>query len=379
MKKIFASFAALSLIFLPLAVEAASFHSGDSYILGKEEGIGGDLYVAGNSISIEGAVTGDVTGAGNDIYFTGSASQDLQAAGDALTLVGNVGDDVRAAGRAITVGGSVKGDVLLAGAKVTMLPSVLVGGDAAIAASQVLLSGTIQGGLRVHAQEVTIDGTVNGPVYISAEKVTFGPHAVLSGAVTYRSSKAATIVTGATLSGAVTHDSIAPRESVSSPLYWAKTVGLWFVLKLLMIFLGCLLMSFYYQRAVKGLGERFFDGFIMNVMLGFAFLVATPFAAVFLMTTVVGLLVGILVMLVYGAMLIINTLYLPALVGGEIYRYFKRETEMKVSVWTIVIGTIALVILALIPVVGWIAAFVLMLGTLGAGVRFKWSELKSYR
>ena len=379
MKKIFASFAALSLLLVPLAAEAASFHSGDNYILGKEEGLTGDLYVAGNSISVEGAVSGDVTVAGSTLLFTGSASQDLQAAGGTLTFIGNVGDDVRAAGGSITLGSSVKGDALLAGGEVTTLPSMLVGGDVAIAAGRALISGTVQGSLRVHAREVTIDATVSGPVYISAEKVTFGPRAVLSGAVTYRSSKQATVVSGATLSGEVIHEPVAPRESTASPLYWAKMIGLWFLLKVLMIFLGALLVSLYYRRAVKGIALRLMDGFGWNALLGFAFLVATPLAAVFLMMTVVGLLFGILVMLVYGAMLIIATLYLPALVGGEIYRYFRREAEMTVSLITIVIGTAALAVLALIPVVGWVVAFVLMLGSLGAAIRFKWSELQSYR
>lgn len=377
-KKIFASLVLCALL-LPVTASAASFHSGDTYLLGKEEGIAGDLYAAGNSVTIEGAVAGDVNEAGSTILFTGSASQDLQAAGGTLTLVGDVGDDVRAAGGSITFGSSVKGDALLAGGEVITLPSMLVGGDAAIMGGRVLLSGTVQGGLRVHAREVTIDAAVTGPVYISAEKVTFGSHAALLGAVTYRSSSEAVIVSGATLKGEVTHEPVAPYESTASPLFWAKVIGVWFALKVLMIFLGSLVMSLYYKRAVKGLAARFFDGFGWNVIIGFGFLVAVPFAAVLLMMTVVGLLVGILVMLVYGCMLIINTLYLPALVGGEIYRYFKKEAEMKVSVLTIVIGTVAVALLALIPVVGWIVAFILMLGTLGAGIRFKWSELQSYR
>jgi len=379
MKKIFASFVALSLFLIPLMASAASFHSGDNYLLGKEEGLAGDLYAAGNSITVEGAVTGDITAIGSNILFTGSASQDVQVAGGTLTLIGNVGDDVRAAGGTVTLGSSVKGDALLAGGEVTTLPSLLVGGDAIIAGGRVLLSGTVQGALRVHAREVTIDGSISGPVYISAEKVTFGPRAVLSGAVTYRSAKEATVVNGAVLSGVVTHEPVAPRESTTSPFYWAKIIGLWFVLKVLMIFLGALLVGLYYRRAVMGIAHRLMNGFGWNVLLGFAFLVATPLAAVFLMMTVVGLLFGILVMLVYGSMLIIATLYLPALVGGEIYRYFRKEAEMTVSIITIVIGTAALAILALIPVVGWVVAFVLMLGSLGAAIRFKWSELQSYR
>ncbi|HYF10194.1 MAG TPA: polymer-forming cytoskeletal protein [Candidatus Paceibacterota bacterium] len=377
MKKIFAV-AALSLL-LPLTASAASFYSGESYLLGKEEAVPGDLYVAGNSMTIEGAVTGDVTSAGSTLLFTGSASQDLQAAGGTLTIIGNVGDDVRAAGGSITFGSSARGDALLAGGDVTTLPSMVVGGDMYLAGGRVLLSGVVQGRVRVHARDVTINGTISGPLSISADTVTFGPNASLAGTVTYSAGRAATVVEGAAFSGEVIYEPLSPHENSYSPLYWAKTIGVWFVLKLLMIFLGCLVMSLYYRRAVLGLAARFFDGFGWNVLIGFAFLVATPFAAVLLMMTVVGLLIGILVLLIYGAMLIINTLYLPALVGGEIYRYFKREAEMKVSVLTIVIGTVALAILSLVPVVGWIVAFILMLGTLGAGIRFKWSELKSYR
>src|SRR5262245_21245202 len=92
-----------AIIFVPAAY-AADFRGGDRIVIGADQVIDDDLYLAAEEIIIDGIVHGDVYAIGRNITINGTVDYDVNAAAQALTINGKVGSDARVAGQAILLG-----------------------------------------------------------------------------------------------------------------------------------------------------------------------------------------------------------------------------------------------------------------------------------
>ncbi len=133
-----------SLVFAP-AAQAFDGRSDDRIVIGKDEVINDDLYLAGSDIIIDGTVNGDLMAAGNTVVVNGSVTGDLWAAGRTVTVNGQVGDDLFAAAAAVTLGpdASIADDVFSSAASVETQPGSTIGGELMIGAFQGLVSGDV--------------------------------------------------------------------------------------------------------------------------------------------------------------------------------------------------------------------------------------------
>jgi hypothetical protein len=104
-------------LFAAAPARAADTRSGDQVVIGRGEVIEDDLYVAANSVTIDGTINGDLVAVGSQITINGTVKGDLLAAAQGIAINGTVNDDVRAAGQAIMLGPSarVAGDLAMQG------------------------------------------------------------------------------------------------------------------------------------------------------------------------------------------------------------------------------------------------------------------------
>jgi hypothetical protein len=104
--------------------------------------------------------------------------------------------------------------------------------------------------------------------------------------------------------------------------------------------------------------------FGMSLLLGFAVLVVTPFLAVLLAITFVGVIPAIVILLGYIIVLIVAKIYSGILVGAFLSNWWKKDIRTNWK-WALV-GTLALGIISFLPIVGGIACFIFFLASLGA-------------
>lgn len=71
----------LVLIGFPPGVQAADFRTGQDVTVPAGETVNGDLYIAGNTITIAGTVNGDIFTAGSSVAVSGTVNGGLTAAG----------------------------------------------------------------------------------------------------------------------------------------------------------------------------------------------------------------------------------------------------------------------------------------------------------
>jgi hypothetical protein len=326
--------------------------------------VAGDFYAAGGSVDILTDVGGDVVVAGGRVSVGRLVKGDVAAIGGEVTLMGNVQDDVRAAGGLVTVNGRVGGDALIAGGSVNLPAGTAVAGRALLAGGDVDVGGTVGESLRVAAATVRIGGEIRGDVDLVAGRIEILPTARIGGRLTYRSPREATIAPAAQIVGPVNHEmaDLPDRAArVARTVLW--TVQLLFLGGLLLT--GVVLVALFPEfsvAAARTIGSDFWK----SLAVGFALLVATPVAGVFLVITVLGIPLGGALLALYLVALLVGFLIAVIYLGDLVLRPLARRPATGWRVLSLVVAMVVLGLAAQVPIAGKLLLSLALLVGLGA-------------
>ncbi len=357
----------------PLAVSALDFHTGDEVNIPATQVVNDDLYSVGGMLSSAGVVNGDLYAAGGSVLVTGKVSSDVVISGGNLTITGDVGDDVRAVGGTIVVQGAVGGDVLAAGGQINLSGST-VGGDVALAGGKVRLDAATAGDVRVAGGEVYLNAPIAGNVDVQTDKLTLGPSAVVQGTLTYKASKEVVMEAGAVVKGKVTYTPT-PKPSPDTRRAFASA---FLFIKLLMMLVGGFFFAFAFRRFTTEVTHIAYEEPFKEMGRGLIFLIVMPIVSVILLATVVGIPLGILGIISFIAAMIFGSLFAPVVFGSFLYRFITKK-ESEVNWKSVLLGVLVFSFMSLVPILGGLAQFFLILLTLGAAVNMKWRVIKEWR
>jgi len=301
------------------------------------------------------------------LLFTLSAAaqaehSDRVVVGGHVDIDDSVAGSVYAAGGHVTVDAPVEGGVRAAGGFVSIGPNALIERNASLAGGQVEVRGTVKGNLRVGAGRVVIDGTVDGDASVASGSLELGPNARIAGKLRYRGEgleRAAGAQVGSVerLERHRHHgDFVAFGHSTGR---WVWTVGL-------------MLIAGIVAAALPGFSGRMAEELRtrpwMTLLLGFVALICIPVAAVLIMITIVGIPIGILALLSYALLVIVGYACASVVVGGLLLERFRSEAAQRTA-WragAAVLTMLAIALLGRLPFVG--HAFVLMALVGGVGL-----------
>jgi cytoskeletal protein CcmA (bactofilin family) len=266
------------------------------------QAIDDDLYAVAGEVRIEGAIGGAAALAAGSAQITGDVEGDVMLAGGRINLAGGAGDDLRAAGGEVQVTGFVTDQATIAGGTVTIGPGSAIGGRTWIAGGDVEMAGQIGDNLRVLAGTVVISGQVVGNAEITAREIRVAPGAVIGGDLLWRSNQPPIIAEDAQIMGEVRASGGGDAQSVvdgSSDRF----AGSW-TFGIAVAAAALVLHWFAPQLAVRSAGV-FQAAPGRTLVLGAASLVLTPIIALVLFVTVLGWLLGLVVLAgyVFGVML----------------------------------------------------------------------------
>jgi cytoskeletal protein CcmA (bactofilin family) len=369
MKKILIGALAL-LVLAPVGVSAAQFHKEEIYTLGRGEQVNEDVYATGERTTISGVVNGDVFVGSGTVVIDGGIQQDLFAAGGDITVSGTVGDDVRMAGGSITVSGTIKGDLFMAGGQIEILPSGSVEGDVVAAGGSLIIDGLVKGTVRVAGGEVRLNSQIDGDVNAATGELTLGSSALIGGDLTYRSKQEATIDDGARVVGSTFYRKARSHDGGRA---LAGLLGIWFVLKLLMVIITSFLLVYALRRITRHVVDKAITEPGKDALTGFILLFLVPILLIILCVTIVGIPIAIFLGFLYGAYLIMSGLLMTVVVGSYINKLITKSETIEMNWKTIFYGIVATYLLFFIPFLGWIACFVIYLIIFGALAR-TWYE-----
>jgi hypothetical protein len=157
----------LGLVIFPLFVLVAPSLSAETryaetVVIPSDEVINDDLYIAGETVIIDGLVKGDAIIAARQVTVNGRVAGDLMAVGRSISINGSIDDDARIAGQVLTLGAKAKvaDDLMVAGMSLENKAGSLIGGDLHFGGAQALLAGTVEKNARLGVDTLEVSGSV---------------------------------------------------------------------------------------------------------------------------------------------------------------------------------------------------------------------------
>jgi hypothetical protein len=419
--------AGVALLAILLAVPTAwafEGRGGDVVVIKADEVVDDDLYVAAGQFRLDGTVRGDLFVAGGTIEINGTVEGDLIAAGQSVVVDGTVEDDARIAGYALTVGGEVADDLITAGFSLDNKSRSKVGGDLLSVGYQALLAGDVLGDAQIAGGAVQIGGAIGGdakvdvggaeagtrmppgfpfapnvpPVPSVPTGLTIEEEASIGGNLSYTANAEVAIPAGA-VAGRTAFTRYVPevegRPEVKAPSP-AALVGRWFVRQLrrliTLLLVGAAMMWLVpdWTRKIAGIVEvRPLPSLGWGVVAIAAFLLAmlilvigTVLLAVIFGVVTLGELGGRFAALggivtsttAFGFSVVwsyVTKIVVSLLLGQLIFRLFKSDAAGH-RWWPMLLGVVIFVLIAAIPVLGWLAQLATVL--LGLGAVWLWAR-----
>jgi cytoskeletal protein CcmA (bactofilin family) len=358
-----------SLVLMPGVSRAAEIKAMQNVSIAKSEVVEDNLYVAEQVGIIEGTLKKDLVTAGGNLLVTGTVERDIIAAGGTLELLGDVGGNVRVAGGTITIGKEVGGDLVIAGGMVHIASGATIKGDVIVAAGQLIIDGTVKGGINAVAKDVTINGAVGKNVSIKMnQRLSLGKDAKIEGDLAYRSIAPAVMTEGATVVGKTDFQKIEQPTRVDERARAALLglIGFMVLVKLLAMLVVSVVAVVLFKKPLQTLVKTATEHFGREMVRGFVVLIVVPVAILIAFISLVGMVFGVIGMLSYILLIIAAKIVTGILFGAALVKLVKKTKEYEVTWQNAVIGTIAIELVCLVPVIGWVVAFLLFLASFGS-------------
>lgn len=373
-------------LMLPMSASAAFFEAGDFVSL--SEAVEENAYIAGAYVDIESPVNGDLFVAGSSVTIDEPVSGDLFVAASDADIASSA-EDVRVAASLLNIDGSISGELLGAAGLIAVSNDATIAGAAYLTAGEIRLGGVFADTVDAAAERVVISGTVEGDMMVNAIDLIIEETAVVNGVITYKGENAAKVAAGATLANEIIFEEGAYGKKMRHADKYAGGFAEAFfgfmvtfkILSAIALVVTSIVLGLIAPKFITKLTDRTVKKFGTNILWGALYLIATPVILLVLGLSVLGAGVAVLGGLGFALTLIVGRVIALLFVGAWIVSAFQKKPKAvaKFAWWHALVGAAGFVILTFIPVLGWIALFIIYLAAMGALIRFKGEMLKDWR
>jgi hypothetical protein len=362
------------LIALPLSASAATFAEKKNLVYSTPTP--DNAYLAGTSVTVSTALPADLAAIGGTVTTYSPIGGDALVAGGTVDLEQPVVGDVRAVGARVTVASTTGGDVVVAGAQVNVSGTAR---DMRIAGASVQVTGGAHGPVVIYGADVLLSGTYDGDVDIFAsDRFTLGENTHIHGVLRYNAPTQVDVPASSVVDGGATYTgspSYVPTNAEAKKFALAG-VGIFYAVRALAVMIAAALLAGVFPAFTLAFTERAYARRLpraaLFVLLGFAFIVATPIFIILMLVSFVGAALALLLFSMYTLLISLAYLYIGILAGGLLRRATRRKSLAQGVSWKYaLLGMLVFFIVSSIPFIGWMIALLALcfsLGTLVSGL-----------
>ena len=357
----------ISVIIFPSITSASEFRSGDKLVIMKDEVVNDDLYLAGNSITVDGVINGDLIAAGSEIKVTGTINGGIIVAGGSIIVTGNVTNDIKAAGGEVRIDGDVGDNVLVFTGNLVLEKNARIARDLTLGAGTATIDGIVNGNINGGASNMEMRGVTKGNVTVNIDNnIKLSPGAIIGGNLEYTAPRPGEI--SGIVSGTTTYKETPVRKENFMSRLPGEIIGYFW---LLLIGIISLILA---PELTQKISDNISVKPLKNLLWGLLFLIITPIVAVLLLITIIGIPLSLILLAVYIILLYISRIYIGLWVGQYVLGKLKQETRSRVL--AMALGLIIVVIGINLPIIGGLIHFVIILLGLGAIVLTEYDVYK---
>lgn len=375
MKKLFANLSLLAVLFA-LSVTTASatdFKMGENVLL--EGTTVGDQYLLGGNITVKSDIAGDLYVAGGNVTINGNVANDTVIAGGKVNIMGNVSGDLRVIGGQVAVYGNISEDLVISGGQVDIGKNAVINGDVFAGAGILSIDGSVVKGLHGVLGTLMLNGSVGGDIVINVQdKMEIASSARVGGSFNYTSMIASQIPTGV-VSGKVSFNKFQTEEAKESLLYLYLAERIWSFAGILIL---ALLMSFLAPNLLKKAPAVTKENILKAFGIGLLTMIGAFIGSLILFTTLVGIPLAMIVLAAACIATYLAKIFVALFLTSYVFKLNKVASSIKLF-GIITIGLVAYYLIGMIPVVGWIINFIMIIIALGTIVTLKMEVYKHLR
>lgn len=342
------------------AASAQGFRSGDTATVASDEVVNSTLWISGRTIDVAGEVNGDVFCAGQSVTISGTVRGDLLCAAQTIVVSGVVTGDVRSLAQTATVSGTIIHNLSMAVQTVSQGSKSTIRGDASLAADNVSLNGSVGRDAAIASTTINLNGGVGRNVKAAATDLRLGSKANVKGDLNYTSQKNAQLASGAQVGGETnkTTPEEQPDKKNATSLFG---LGLGLVLYLLLAALATtMVLVLFFPQAIHAISDQGFQSLWKSLLVGLVAYLAVPALVLVLFLTIIGIPLALLIILAWLLIQMFAGVVSAYYLGRQILR------QQRNPVLVMLLGTVVLIALYFVPIVGMIAFILAML--LGTGM-----------
>jgi len=276
-------------LFIPSSGEAATVLIGDKIAIEADEVIEDDYYVSVGALGstvMSGTVEGDMYAFAGNVTTNGVIKGDFGAVSGLAYMHASVTDDVRIVAAEVVIDDYVGGDVFVIAGKLKILSTAKIDGDVIFYGVEGEISGAVGGSVYGTMDTLRIDSKVGGDVEVKAgRELTLGGKAEVGGSIRYQSRNELVRAQNSIIAGEIQKRTIEDndeRDAVRSILI-PMFISLFAALTLYLLF----------KREMQKIITTILDSPLPSGLIGLAALIAGPFVSLLLVSTVLGMLLGI--------------------------------------------------------------------------------------
>jgi len=334
MKKLMTILLLLALL-LPSVYAVQTVNGQENEVVNIDNDVNEDLFISGNKVIINGNINGDLFAAGGEIVVNGQVNGDAYVVGGTVTVNGPITGELIVGAGQVTISGNtekilagcgdlvIKGNtkkVVAASGNVKIYPTSVIEEYAYIATGTFDNQGTINGELVLTAEQLVNKGTVGSFNYTQTE---------------------------------TNKDFSEGMKAVFTVFSILAAIG--------MLVLGILLIRFF-PKLFFTIEKEVEKDTIVRTIIGFLLILATIIVTVILAVTVIGLPIAAILSIFFILALMASGLFVSYCTGNFVTKRLNINTS---ELGIFIIGFVILVVLKLIPVLGFFVSLVVV--SLGFG------------
>jgi cytoskeletal protein CcmA (bactofilin family) len=364
------------LFLAPLATHAYVVKTGPSVYVAADQTIEGNLYVGGQSITIDGIINGDLICGTQVLTINGQVLGDVICGAKNININGTVNGSVRVAGETIVLNSRVERNVMTFGSNVSLGTNAVVNGEMLVAAAFSDIRGQIAGDLHGVAANLDLAGSIGGNVRLrlnenqktDAKSLIVEKTAQVNGDINYTAGTAGTVIEGAKIGGQINYSAPVKKQSLN----WGE-VHAW--TRLFSIFsalvVGLVLISLWGEQ-LKEIAKNFPKNIGPSLGWGAIITFLTPIVSFVLILTIIGAPLALIFFALWLIALYLSKIIVGIAIGLWLMKKIKSDKKTSLML-PMIIGIILTWLIYSIPVFGWILC--LMAVWLGLGGLFLyWKE-----
>lgn len=344
--------------FVPASADAGPIiRSGETISVDASQVLTGDFYGLAGIVTISGEAREDAYVAGGTVTVNAPVRGDLTVAGGSVQVHGAVGDDVRVVGGDVTIAESVQGDVIMVGGLLTILSTATVEGDVIFLGGEAVLEGNVNGSVHGKAERARINGAVGGDITITAGSLlTLGDNADVMGSITYESRSDLVRAQDARVGGDI-------RKVGTLPVAERNFLRMYLTAVIVLAF-TTFSLYFIARSRFASLVHTATENPGLSGLVGLGILFMTPFMASVFLVSIVGSLLGGVILIAYALFVMLAVVLSGAVLGllGRKVLFKKNEVTLGSTLF----GVALFAALGLVPYVGGLLLLACLSVTLGA-------------